>query len=259
MQIECKGVLIDLDGTVYDAGAAIPGAADAIRALRAAGIPLRFLTNTSRTSRAELARRLADHGIEAATDEVYTASYGAALWLASRGIRRAAVLVPAVALEDFAEISRDVATPQIVLVGDLGHGWTFERLKEAFRWLMAGADLVAIHRNPFWRSEEGLTLDAGAFVAALEYATGREAKTIGKPSREFFETAARSMDLSTEDVAMVGDDLTTDIAGAKSVGAKAILVRTGKFGGTDLVRGTPEPDLVLDSIAQLPAALRLKL
>lgn len=258
MQLECRGVLIDLDGTVYDRETVIPGAADAVRTLRGAGFPVRFLTNTSRTSRAELVRRLADHGIEVVREEVYTASYGAALWLAGSRIRRAAVLIPSTALEDFVDVSDvclDTESPEAVLVGDLGKEWTFGRLNEAFRWLMSGAELVAIHKNPYWRTEDGLTLDAGAFVAALEYGSGREAKIIGKPSREFFATAAGAMGLKTEDVVMVGDDLTTDIVGARAVGAKAILVRTGKFRETDLATARAKPNLIVDSIAELPGVL----
>ena len=255
MQLECRGVLVDLDGTVYDRETVIPGAADAVSALRGAGFPIRFLTNTSRTSRAELVRRLAGHGIEVVRDEVYTASYGAALWLAGRKIRRAAVLVPATALEDFVGVSVDSESPEAVLVGDLGAEWTFQRLNDAFRWLMSGAELVAIHKNPYWRTEEGLTLDAGAFVAALEYASGSKATTIGKPSKEFFATAAGAMGLTTEDVVMVGDDLTTDVIGAKAVNARSILVRTGKFSDPDLAAAGTKPDLILDSIAELPGVL----
>ncbi len=257
MQLECRGVLIDLDGTVYDREAVIPGAADAVSAMRDAGFAIRFLTNTSRTSRADLVRRLAGLGIEVVKDEVYTASYGAALWLAGRKTRRAAVLVPSTALEDFVGVSVDAENPEAVLIGDLGEEWTFRRLNEAFRWLMSGAELVAIHKNPYWRTEDGLTLDAGAFVAALEYGSGRTAKIIGKPSKEFFTAAASAMGLTTGDVVMVGDDLTTDVVGAKAVGAKAILVRTGKFREPDLATARTKPDLILDSIAELPGVLCL--
>ncbi len=257
MKLQVRGVLLDLDGTVWDQGRAIPGAAETVRALREAGIPLRFLTNTSRSSREQLLGRLEGQGIEAGIDEMYTASYGAALWLEDRGIQRAAVLVPEVALSDFSAIDLDGEQPEVVLVGDLGYEWTFDRLNRAFRWLLNGAELVAIHKNRYWRTAEGMTLDAGAFVAALEFAVGREAYTVGKPSREFFETAARSMALEMDDVVMVGDDLSTDIAGAKPLGATTVLVRTGKYLNDDLAAARAWPDVIIDSIEDLPKFLSL--
>jgi HAD superfamily hydrolase (TIGR01458 family) len=253
--LDVKGVLLDIDGTLQDANEAIVGARDAVRQLRSAGLPLRFLTNTSRFSRARVMEVLHSYGIGADLDEVYTASVGASLWLQGRGVRRAAVCVPEQAMVDFPGQLLDEEHPEVVLVGDLGHEWTFTRLNQVFRWLLSGAELVAIHRNRYWRTEHGLTLDAGPFVAALEYATGQSAQTIGKPSPEFFETAVRSMGLDTSDVVMVGDDLSTDVAGAHAAGARAVLVRTGKFREEDLAASRALPDFVIDSIRDLPALL----
>ncbi len=257
MNSKTKGVLLDLDGTIYDAGHAIPGAPEAVNALREGGYPIRFLTNTSRNSRVEVLQRLEEHGIAARLEEMYTATYGAALWLQNRGVRRAAVLVPKTALEDLSAVTLDEERPEAVLVGDLGGEWTFDVLNQAFRWVLQGADLVAIHKNPFWRTETGMTLDAGAFVAALEYSTGQVATTVGKPSREFFATAASSMGCDLSDVIMVGDDLTTDIVGAKAVSASAVLVRTGKYRDEDLAIASTKPDHVIDSVRDLPALLSL--
>lgn len=255
MGVRIEGLLLDLDGTVYDAGRTIPEAPEAIGRLRDAKVPLRFLTNTSRNSRREVLQRLRDHGVPGSLEEMYTASYGAALWLESRGIERAAVLVPNTVLDDFTSAVPVERDPQVVLVGDLGSDWTFDRLNEAFRWLHGGAELVAIHKNPYWRTPDGLTLDAGALVAALEYATGKRAVTIGKPSADFFHTAAQSMGLESQDVVVVGDDLTTDVRGAKTVGATSVLVRTGKYRDEDLVGSQEQPDYVIDSIADLPQLL----
>ena len=115
---------------------------------------------------------------------------------------------------------------------------------------------MAIHKNRYWKTADGLTLDAGPFVAALEYASGQCATVIGKPSRTFFETAAGSMGLGLGDVAMVGDDLESDVAGAQAAGATGILVRTGKFQETELERSLVRPDYVIDSVAALPGILR---
>jgi HAD superfamily hydrolase (TIGR01458 family) len=253
--LEVRGLLLDIDGTLRAENEAIVGAGDVVWQLRSTGLPLRFLTNTSRSARARVVDVLSSNGIGADLDEVYTASVAASMWLRDQGVRRAAVCVPTQALVDFPGELIDEEHPEIVLVGDLGNEWTFTRLNQVFRWLLSGAELVAIHRNRYWRTEHGLTLDAGPFVAALEYATGQVAKTIGKPNPEFFETAARSMGLETSDVVMVGDDLSTDVAGAHAAGARAVLVRTGKFREEDLAVSRTPPDYVIDSIRDLPALL----
>jgi ribonucleotide monophosphatase NagD (HAD superfamily) len=112
-----------------------------------------------------------------------------------------------------------------------------------------------LQRNRYWDTGEELALDAGTFVAALEYATGREAILAGKPSAMFFQGAAESMGVELFNLAVVGDDPGTDVAGAQACEAAAILVKTGRFKGGALAPKMPTPDLILDSVATLPAAL----
>jgi HAD superfamily hydrolase (TIGR01458 family) len=249
------GLLIDLDGTVWDADALIHGADRAVKALREAGVPFRFVTNTTRVPRDTIARWLADFGIPATADEVFTPPLAAAAWLKDRQIRRVFVCLPPHTFEEFPDFVVDEQAPEAVVIGDMGDSWTVEIMNTAFRRLLSGAEFVALHRNRYWKTGRGLCLDAGAFVAALEYATGRTATLVGKPSRPLFEAAARSMDLSPGDVVMVGDSLNTDIAGAKAAGSRAILVRTGNYDEEQLRRSLVQPDLVLDSLAAVPEAL----
>ena len=155
---------------------------------------------------------------------------------------------------DFDEFEIDERAPGAVVVGDLGAAWTFDLMNRAFRQLLGGAELLAIQRNRYWKTQDGLTLDAGPFVAALEYAAGKQAVTAGKPSAAFFEAAARSLGLPASQVLMVGDDVASDVEGAMAAGLRGALVRTGKFRPGDLERETP-PDAVIDSIADLPRLL----
>lgn len=251
-----SGLLLDLDGTVYEDEGAIAGAAQALKALRDGGIPLRFVTNTTRVPRRTIAGWLAGFGIPAAADEIFTPPVAAAAWLKEQGIRRVAVCLPPLACEEFSGLEIVEHEPEAVVVGDLGVGWTFAAMNRAFRWLLDGAEFIALHRNRYWKTEGELVLDVGAFVAALEYATGRTATLVGKPSRPMFEAAARSMGLEPEDAAMVGDDLQADVAGAQAIGCQGILVRTGKFREEELARSQVKPDLVVDSLASLPGMLR---
>ena len=251
---DVRGVVLDLDGTVYVGDTVIPGAPAAIDTLRAAGLGIRFATNTTRLSRGALVDRLRGFGIEVSADDVITAPVAAANWLRARRKRTVALYVADAGRADFDEFRNDEQTPGAVVVGDLGAAWTFDLLNRAFRQLLGGAELLAIQRNRYWKTEDGLALDAGPFVAALEYAAGKQAVTVGKPSAAFFDAATRSLELPAAQVLMVGDDVASDVEGAMAAGLRGALVRTGKFQPGDLERATP-PDAVIDSIAELPRLL----
>lgn len=252
-----EALLIDLDGTVYQGRKLIPGANAAIERLRAAGIPFLFTTNTSRMSRSDIVTSLLSRGLDIEPAEVFSAPVAAAGWLGAHGVRRIHLLVSDSTRGDFEgfEITEDA--PDAVLVGDLGADFTFERLNGAFRSLRAGARLVAIHRNRFWLPESGPTLDAGPFVAALEYATRKEATLVGKPSPAFFESASSTLGVRRQGIAVVGDDLETDVRGGRAAGLITIQVKTGKFDEALLREVPPEegPHHVVESLADVPALL----
>ncbi len=249
------GVLIDLDGTVYLGDRLLPGAADTIDSLHRSGIPLRFGTNTTRMPRSAVVEGLRARGLDLVADEIFTAPIAASSLLEKRGLWNVSLYLPEATYEDFDHFTLNDTAPQAIIVGDLGPAWSFDLLNRAFRQIRGGAEFVALQRNRYWEASEGPTLDAGAFVAALEYASGRVATLAGKPSATFFQAAADSMGIGLSAMAVVGDDITTDVEGARACGAKGVLVRTGKFRADDLARSGPEPHLVLDSLAGLPAAL----
>jgi HAD superfamily hydrolase (TIGR01458 family) len=249
------GLLLDLDGTVWDDGAAILGVPEAIERLRGAEVPLRFATNITRVPRRTIAGWLDGFGIAARPEDIFTPPLAAAAWLTEQGFERILLCLPKHTFEEFGAFTIGSADPEAVVIGDMGPTWSYDILNTAFRCLLEGAEFVALHRNRYWKTPDGFSLDAGAFVAALEYATGRKATLVGKPSQPMFEAAARSMRLELSDLAMVGDTLESDIAGAQAVGCQAILVRTGKFDTDELARSDAKPDLVVDSLAVLPDLL----
>jgi HAD superfamily hydrolase (TIGR01458 family) len=252
-----KGLLIDLDGTVYRGRELIPGSAGAIARLRDAGIPFVFTTNTSRMSRSDITAALESMGLPVDQSEIFSAPVAAARWLKDEGVRRIQLLVSDSTREDFSDFEIVDEDPDAVLVGDLGAGFTFERLNAGFRSLRAGARLVAIHRNRFWLTDEGPTLDAGPFVAALEYASRQQATLVGKPSAAFFDSASALLGVRRERLAVVGDDPETDVRGGRSAGLTTIQVRTGKFDPRSFAEAPPEerPDHLLDSVADVPSLL----
>lgn len=250
-------VLLDLDGTVWNDDAVLPAVPEAIARMRAAGIRIQFVTNITRLPARALRDRLAAAGIHAEVEDVQTAPVAAAGWLRHAGVRRAALYVADGTREDFHGVGLDDTAPDVVVVGDLGPAWDFATLNRAFRQVMGGARLVALQRNRYWHTGGGITLDAGPFVAALEYAAGTDALIVGKPSSAFFEAAVRAVGCPAADVTCVGDDVANDVAGAKGVGCAAVLVRTGKYRPGDEHTIDPGPDAVVESVADLPALLGL--
>lgn len=248
-----EGLLIDLDGTLYTNAGPVEGARGALERLDRAGIPHRFVTNATHVPRRELAVRLAALGIPAEEGRIFTPATAVAGRLRTAG-RSCFPLVEPALLEDLEGVEITGDSPGCVLVGNLGEGFTYGILDAAFRHLMAGAELVALSANRYWQRAGGeLSLDAGPFVAALEYASGRRATRVGKPARTFFELALRNLGLSPEKVAMVGDDPKLDVGGAGAAGLRTVLVETGRYrSGAEL---PVPPDLVLRSVARLPEAL----
>ncbi len=245
-----KGLLLDLDGTLYVGDEPLPGAAEAVGHIRTSGIAVRYVTNTTRRPRRVVRERLAALGFEVEEGEIFTPARAAAAVIGSRSCFP---LVAGALLEDLADVVLTTSGPDVVLVGDLGPGFTYERLNAAFRHLMAGADLVALQKNRYWMKEDGLALDAGPFVAALEYASDTESLVVGKPEPAFFASALQEMGLRAQEVAMVGDDPETDVAGARTAGLAGIQVRTGKY-RPGFAAGA---DLEIASVADLPGALGL--
>ncbi len=253
-----RGVLLDLDGVVYVGDEAVPGAADAVGWLGEQGVPFRYVTNTTSRPRSAVVERLARLGLPVAEeDAVLTPAVAARDWMVERGVTRPALFVPDATGAELAGLDPLPAdsdeAPGAVVVGDLGPGWDFVTLNRAFRLLVTdpAPPLLALGMTRYWRAEDGLRLDAGAFVRALEYATGREAVVLGKPDPAFFRAGVGALGLAPEEVAMVGDDVRTDVGGAQRSGLVGVLVRTGKFSPADL-DGDVTPDAVLDSLADLP-------
>ena len=251
-----RALLLDLDGTLYGETGAVSGAVEALAALRRRGVPFRCVTNTTRRSRRLLAERLAGYGFDIRPEEIITAVMAAVTLLRGRGVLRVAPFVAEATLEDLAEFDLASERPETVLVGDLGDEWDFSNMNRAFHYLMDGADLVALQCDRYWQKAEALVLDAGPFVAALEYATGKTAMVAGKPSASFFEAAVESLRpegvSSADGVVMVGDDLWGDIQGAHGAGLQAWLVRTGKFRDETYAASGIVADRVLASVAELP-------
>lgn len=221
-----EGVLLDIAGVLYEGERVVPGAIEAIRDLRAAGRPLRLVTNTSRQTKRALIDRLSLLGLDVSSEEVFTPTEALIARIVDHRLRPHLLVHPNLDVE-FAHLDQD--QPNVVVVGDAAERFTYRRLNEAFRLLADGAPLFAIARNRYFRQDDGLSLDAGPFVAALEYAADVETELFGKPDPRFFNAVLRDLGTRPAETLMIGDDVEADVNGALSVGINATLVRTGKY------------------------------
>jgi len=252
--------LLDMDGTLYAGRDAIPGARETLERLRARDIPWRLVTNTTSRSRSMVVQRLQAYGLKVSPEEVFTATLAAGELALAAGYACVAPFLAESALEDMGALRLVGGTsgrppdrvPDAVLVGDLGERWSYALMQEAFEYLMEGAALIALSRDRYWLRNGRLALDAGPFVAGLEFATGKSASVAGKPAVAFYQAALRSLGLTASTAAaMVGDDLWSDVEGAQRAGLQGWLVRTGKYRESALRESGIQPDRILDSIASL--------
>ena len=231
----------------------VEGAKETVAMLEEKGYRYRFVSNTTSKSRRSLAEFLGDMGFMIPPDRIFTPGIAAAGRIGSEGEKRCFLITTPDLQREFEEAGIAIVEEEAeyVVVGDAEDGFTYDRLKRAFRLVMEGARIIALEKDRYWMGADGLSLSAGPFVAALEYATGAVAEVVGKPSRNFFEIALAGMGASAEETAMIGDDINTDVGGAKSLGMMGILVRTGKYRRELVDRSQVIPDLIIGSISEL--------
>jgi HAD superfamily hydrolase (TIGR01458 family) len=219
-------LLLDLSGVLYDGDALIPGAVAAVERVQRSSLDVRFITNTSQKTRASLLAHLASLGFNLKEHQLFTAVDAARQWLRARRLRPWCLVHENIAGE-FADF--DQRDPNAVFIADAAEGFNYRNLNRAFQLCMAGAPLLGVGGNRYYKSGEQLMLDAGAFIRAIEFAAGVEATIVGKPSAEFFNQVMASTAASPGRTLMVGDDVFGDVAGALNAGIRACLVRTGKY------------------------------
>jgi len=250
-----EAVLFDLDGVLYVGDKIIPGAVEAVRHVRELGRPVAGLTNTTTQPRSAIAEKLAGFDIPIFEEDIYTP---AALAVQTIGDKSARLYLRESLIEDFQAIRITEDHPDFIVMGDLGSaGYTPDLLHEIFSHVMAGATVLALHKNRFWQKADGLHLDIGPFITAIEYATDKDAIVLGKPSKAFFYGVCTALQVTPEKTLMIGDDIESDIGGAKDAGLRTVLVQTGKYRKAFVQQTGIRADLVIPSIADLPDVLKL--
>ncbi|GAB1861682.1 Haloacid dehalogenase-like hydrolase domain-containing protein 2 [Camponotus japonicus] len=239
-------VLIDLSGTLHIDNAIVPGAVQALNRLRHANLSIKFVTNTTKESSNCLYERLTKLGFDLQKDEIFSSLAAARKLIISRQLKPMLLIDPA-AMEDFQDLVTD-DIPNAVVVGLAPSKFNYDELNKAFRLLLNGASLLAIHEGRYYKRPDGLALGPGAFIKGLEYSSNVKAEVVGKPTIEFFKAALGDVDPAQ--AVMIGDDVRDDVAGAQAAGIRGILVQTGKYRTGDEKTITPEPTKVCSSFVE---------
>ncbi|XP_063194467.1 phospholysine phosphohistidine inorganic pyrophosphate phosphatase isoform X1 [Chroicocephalus ridibundus] len=227
-----RGLLLDVSGVLYDSGGdggvPIAGSVEAVRRIKASGLKLRFCTNETQATREKFVKKLQGMGFDISVAEVTAPAPAACRILKERSLRPH-LLVHNDLVPEFAEI--DKANPNCVVIGDAAENFTYANLNEAFRVLigMEKPVLISLGRGRYYKETDGLKLDVGAYMKALEYACDVQAEVVGKPAKAFFESALAEMGVPPQEAIMIGDDIVNDVGGAQRCGMRALQVRTGKY------------------------------
>jgi NagD protein len=248
-----KGFLIDMDGVIYRSSQFIDGAIDFIRLLREWEIPFLFLTNNSQRTRRDVATKLQRMGMPVEEEHIFTCAMATARFLASQKPGGTAYvigeggLLNALHLNGYAVVDK---SPDYVVVGE-GRTLSFEMLEHAVQMVLGGAKLIATNLDPNCPTQSGTRPGCGAIVSLIEVATGIKAFSVGKPSPVMMRTARKEIDIATSETIMIGDTMETDILGGVQMGYRTILVLTGSTKREDLAKYAYQPDMIVESIADL--------
>ena len=251
------GFLLDMDGVIYRGSKLIPGAKSFIQHLRETETRFLFLTNNSQRTRRDVAMKLCRMGIEATERDIFTCSMATARFVAHQKPGGSAYvigeggLLNALHLNGYSVVEDN---PDFVIVGE-GRTMTFEMIEKAVRLVASGARLIATNLDPNCPTEAGIRPGCGAIAAMIESATGKKAFSVGKPSPIMMRAARKQLGLTSEETVMVGDTMETDILGGVGLGYRTILVMSGGTSREDLQDFAYSPDLVLDSVADIPETL----
>ncbi len=249
-----QGYLIDMDGVIYRGNETIPGAVRFVKQLLKEGNPFLFLTNNSQRTTRDVVAKLRKMGLQVEEKHVFTSAIATAQFVSWQKPKGTAYvigeggLLNALHEHDYAVVDSD---PDYVIVGE-GRAITLEMIESAVRMVMKGSKLIATNLDPSCPTQNGsLRPGCGAIVKMIETATGVRAFSAGKPSPVMFRAARKSLGLRTDETTMIGDTMETDILGGAQMGYRTVLVLSGGTSRSDLKHFAYQPDLVVESIADL--------
>ena len=254
---DVKGLLIDLEGVLYSDNKLIPGSIEVIKELRKNNLKLRFLTNTTTTPRKLIFNKLQDFDFDIKEEEIFTPIIATKNYLRDNRVKKIALVTNVGIIDEFNDYEITQKNPEVVIMGDIYKKYKWEILDRIFKLVyLENSALIALHQNKYCMRDGKISLDRGPFVKAIEYSSGKKSILMGKPEKNFFYLAIKDINIKKDNVLMIGDDIVSDIKGAKDFGVRAIQVKTGKYQNSDCDNKIVQPDERIDSIVDIAKILK---
>lgn len=245
-----KAIFFDLDGTLYFKGNAIKGAVETVDYLKSKGYICRFLTNTDSKKTSTILDRVTNMGFHINLDEIFTPVTASVKFLEWKKNASVYSFVSDEIIKEYEKFNISEDTVDYLVIGDCREKVNYANLNKVFRLIGEHTEILALQKGRYYYDSTGKNLDTGAFVSMLEYAANKNSTVLGKPSKSFFNILLQDLNLCPSDILIIGDDITTDIAGANKISANSALVKTGKF-KDQINMKTGTPDYVLNSVTDL--------
>lgn len=250
-------IMFDLNGTLYERGVALEGVNHTIKKLREKDYNLSFITNTDGRSIHDVYQRVIKKGLDVKEEEIYTPVSAVKAFIKQNSKKSFYPLVSDDVLKSLEGVNREDGNPDYVVIGDFCDKVSYEEINKAFRMIKNGAQIIALSKTLWYIDVDGYSINTGAFVKMFEIACDREAILMGKPSEDFFHMGLKRTNSKPENTLIVGDDIKTDILGAKKINATAVLVKTGVYQEESLNSSEIKPDFIIENINELPSLLGL--
>jgi NagD protein len=250
---EIRAWLMDMDGVLVREEQAIPGAQEFLRRLQELGTPFLVLTNNSMYTRRDLTARLRRTGLEVPEESIWTSALATASFLDAQRPGGTAFVVGEAGLTTALHSSGYTLTdadPDYVVLGET-RTYSFERITRAIRLISAGARFIATNPDNVGPTPDGPLPATGSVAALISRATGVSPYYVGKPNPLMMRSALNAIDAHSEDTAMIGDRMDTDVVSGLEAGLEAILVLTGVTSRADAERHSYRPSRIVDSVADL--------
>ena len=252
-----SGLLIDLEGVLYSDNKLIKGAVEAINTIRKNNSKIRFLTNTTTAPVKQILEKLIDFNFDIVKEEIFSPIIATKKYLTKNNLKKICLITDPSLVEEFDSFEINQKNPDAIILGDIYKNFNWVILDNAFKLINENnSKLIALHKNKYCKRDGRISLDLGPFVDAIEYACGIKAEVMGKPEKKIFNMAIEDLGVPKNEVVMIGDDIMSDIKGAKDFGIKAIQVKTGKYQENDSNNKFTQPDERIESIVDVVNLLK---
>lgn len=247
-----SGLLIDLEGVLYNDNKLIEGAVETINNIRKYNSKIRFLTNTTTAPVKQIFEKLKNFNFDIIKEEIFSPIIATKNYLIKNNLKQICLITDPSLIEEFDSFEINKKNPEAIIMGDIYKNFNWVILDNAFKLInVNNSKLIALHKNKYCKRDGIIALDLGPFIEAIEYASGIKAEVMGKPEKNFFNMAIEDMGVSKNEVVMIGDDIESDIKGAKDFGIKTIQVKTGKYQEVDSDNKFTQPDERIESIVDI--------